>query len=331
MDRTDSANSYDVLLIAPDPSDRAAIARALKVRLNARVSEHGSARSALVSYSSARFDALLCDSNLKGPDCWCLLRMIRSGRFGYAETPAFILASSQEHPALSGLADEFTQVFDSSSPDDAVDQIARHRSTHHRSTVLIVEDEANAAAAAQRALAKYFDVELCRDAQSALLAWRARRHELILLDLMLPGMSGADLLPLILKDQPDQPVIILTAYDALETHQELMLSGATEFLSKPNNMRDLPGLCSRILRDHALLQSAKQARSAAEQLVQLSDRLQAANYTLVRGRTGEATMHLQRAMDVFRVSDTFRFNSPGDDQWTALVQEFQQPHAKQTN
>ena len=61
-------------------------------------------------------------------------------------------------------------------------------------------------------------------------------------------------------------------------------------------MRDLPGLCSRILRDHALLQSARQARSAAEQLVQLSDRLQAANYTLVRGRTGEATMHLQRAM-----------------------------------
>ena len=62
------------------------------------------------------------------------------------------------------------------------------------------------------------------------MAWRARRHELILLDLMLPGMSGADLLPLRLKDRPDQPVIVLTAYDALERHQELMLSGATEFL-----------------------------------------------------------------------------------------------------
>jgi DNA-binding NtrC family response regulator len=331
MDKSESANSYDVLLVAPDPSDRAAISRVLKARLGARVSEHGSARSALVSYSSARFDALLCDSNLTNPDCWCFLRMVRSGRFGYAETPAFVLASPQEQPALSGLADEFTRVFDSSSPDDAIDQIDRHRSIHHRPTILIVEDEANAAAAAQRALGKYFEVEVCRDAESALTAWRARRHEMILLDLMLPGMSGADLLPLILKDQPSQPVIILTAYDALERHQELMLSGASEFLAKPNNMRDLPGLCSRILRDHALLQSAQRARSAAEQLVQLSDRLQAANYTLVRGRTGEATMHLQRAMDVFRVSDTFRRNSPGDDQWTALVQEFQQPHAKTTS
>jgi DNA-binding response OmpR family regulator len=257
--------------------------------------------------------------------------MIRSGRFGYPETPAFVLASPQEKPLLLGLADEFTRVFESSSPDDAIDRIARHRSACHRPSVLIVEDEDNAAAAAQRALNKYFEVEVCHDAESALLSWRARRHSLILLDLMLPGMSGADLLPLILQDQPDQPIIILTAYDAPERHQELMLSGATEFLSKPNNMRDLPGLCSRILRDHACLQSAKQARGAAEQLIQLSDRLQAANYTLLRGRTAEATLHLQRAMDVFRVSDAFRFNAPGDDLWTALVQEFQNLRVKNTN
>jgi DNA-binding NtrC family response regulator len=148
--------------------------------------------------------------------------------------------------------------------------------------------------------------------------------------LMLPGMSGAELLPLILQDQPDQPVIVLTAYDAPERHQELMLSGATEFLSKPNNMRELPGLCSRILRDHACLESAKQARSAAEQLVQLSDRLHAVNYTLSRGRTAEATLHVQRAMDVFRVTDSFRYNAPGDDLWTALVQEFERPRKKNT-
>jgi DNA-binding NtrC family response regulator len=147
---------------------------------------------------------------------------------------------------------------------------------------------------------------------------------------MLPGMSGADLLPLILRDRPDQPVIILTAYDAPENHQELMLSGAMEFLSKPNDMRELPGLCSRILRDHAFLQSARQARSAAEQLVQLSDRLHAVNYTLRRGRTAEATLHVQRAMDVFRTTDNFRYNAPGDDLWTTLVQEFERRQEKHT-
>ncbi len=324
----DSAHSYDVLLITPDPSDRAAIGRALKMQLDARVSDHGSARSAIGSYSNTRFDAIVCDSALENPDCWCLLRMIRSGRFGFPETPAFVLALPHEQPALSAIADAFTRVLDGSSPDEIVAQIVRHRAAHHRPLVLVVEDEPSAAAAAERALNKYFGVETCQDAESALLAWRTRRHELIILDLMLPGMSGAELLPLILQDQPDQLVIVLTAYDAPERHQELMFSGATEFLSKPNNMRELPGLCSRILRDHACLQSARQARSAAERLVQLSDRLHAVNYTLSRGRTAEATLHVQRAMDVFRATDAFRYNAPGDDLWTALVQEFECPPEK---
>jgi CheY-like chemotaxis protein len=299
-------------------------------RLSGARFELSSARSALTSYSNVRFDAIVSDGTLENPDCWCLLRMIRSGRFGFAETPAFVLASPQEQAALSGLADDFTRVLDGSSPEETVDQIVSHRAAHHRPLVLLVEDEPNAAAAAERALNKYFNIEACPDAESALLAWRARRHELIILDLMLPGMSGAELLPLILQDQPDQPIIILTAYDAPERHQELMLSGATEFLSKPNNMRELPGLCSRILRDHACLQSARQARNAAEQLVQLSDRLRAVNYTLSRGRTAEATLHVQRAMDVFRTTDDFRYNAPGDDLWTTLVQEFERPQEKQT-
>src|ERR1700722_13154708 len=120
MDTTEAANSYDVLLVAPDPSDRAAIGRALRERLSARISEHSSARSALTSYLKARFDAVVCDSTLASPDCWCLLRMIRSGRFGFAETPAFVLALPQEELALSGMTDAFTRVLGSLSPDDAV-------------------------------------------------------------------------------------------------------------------------------------------------------------------------------------------------------------------
>jgi CheY-like chemotaxis protein len=324
----ESANSYDVLLLAPDLGARAVLRHTLRKHLGARISEHGAAQSALTSYLNARFDAIVCDSALTSPDCWCFLRMIRSGRFGFAETPAFVLTSLQEHAALSGIADEFTRVIYSPSPDDTAEQINRSRSTQHRPLVLLVEDEPNAAATAERALQKHFNVDTCADAESALLSWRARKHELILLDLMLPGISGAELLPLILQERPDQPVVVLTAYDAPERHQELILAGATDFLSKPNNMRELPGLCSRILRDHACLQSARQARSAAEQLVQLSDRLHAVNYTLTRGRTAEATLHVQRAMDLFRATEDFRYNAPGDDLWTTLVQEFERPQVR---
>jgi CheY-like chemotaxis protein len=319
----ETATSYDVLLVAPEPGLRSAIASAIKDRLRARIGAHGSARAALSTFMRTRFDAIVCDGELENPDCWCLLRMVRSGRFGFSETPAFIFASPEELSALRSLADDFTDVFPASSPEEIADHLLAHGSARHRPTLLLVEDEPLAAAAAERALVKYFDVEPRPDAESALLAWRARRHELVILDLMLPGMSGTELLPQLLQDRPDQPVIILTAYDAPEQHQELMLSGATEFLSKPINLHDLPGLCSRILRDHAALRSARQARSAAAQMDQITDRLRAVSYTLNRGRTAEAALHVQRAIDVFRVSDVFRYKDPGDDQWTTLVQEFE--------
>ena len=96
-------STYDVLLTAREPGTREAIAQALRDTLVARI-----------SYTRPRFDAVLCDSGPENPDCWCFLPMIRSGRFGgFPDTPAFVLASPEEHAALSALADDLTHVLDS--------------------------------------------------------------------------------------------------------------------------------------------------------------------------------------------------------------------------
>jgi DNA-binding response OmpR family regulator len=93
-------------------------------------------------------------------------------------------------------------------------------------TMLIVEDEALAAAAAREALEKAYRVEVAYDGGTALRVWREAMHELVLLDLMLPDISGVELLTTMMIERPSQVVIVLTAYDAPEQHQELVLAGA---------------------------------------------------------------------------------------------------------
>src|SRR6202043_3068484 len=97
---------------------------------------------------------------------------------------------------------------------------------------------------------------------SALSAWGERHHALVILDLGLPDIPGSQVLERLLAQQPDQCVIILTAQDAPEAHQALMLSGATQFLSKPIDLHYLANACARALREHAFLINAERSRTA---------------------------------------------------------------------
>lgn len=68
-----------------------------------------------------------------------------------------------------------------------------------------------------------------------LLHYRNRRFDLILLDLMLPGKSGAD----VLKEIEGTPVIVLTAVDALDSKVQLLTQGANDYITKPFQIREL--------------------------------------------------------------------------------------------
>lgn len=69
----------------------------------------------------------------------------------------------------------------------------------------------------------------------ALLLLEKQRPDLILLDLMLPGLSGERLLPLI----KNTPVIIVSAKADVEEKVELLLAGAADYIVKPFEMREL--------------------------------------------------------------------------------------------
>ena len=73
----------------------------------------------------------------------------------------------------------------------------------------------------------------CQDSREVILLLSQQDSSLVLLDLSMPHISGRDLLPLIVQDYPDIPVIIVTALNEVETAVECMKAGAFDYLVKP--------------------------------------------------------------------------------------------------
>jgi len=61
----------------------------------------------------------------------------------------------------------------------------------------------------------------------------AEKPDIVFLDLMMPDMTGEDILKKIKKDYPDIPVIIITALSDSKKAVELLVQGASDYLTKP--------------------------------------------------------------------------------------------------
>jgi two-component system cell cycle response regulator len=102
--------------------------------------------------------------------------------------------------------------------------------------ILIVDDvEANVRVLEARLQAEYFDVRTAFSGSDALSAVMAERVDLVLLDVMMPDMSGFDVCAAIKADPRTSqvPVIMVTALDQAEDRVRGLESGADDFLTKP--------------------------------------------------------------------------------------------------
>ncbi len=102
--------------------------------------------------------------------------------------------------------------------------------------ILIVEDEPNIAKSLNFLLARAeFDVETVADGVVALGRLQAEIYSAVVLDIMLPGMDGFEVLKAIRSDDrlADLPVIVLTAKGQTNDRKTAEAIGATAFITKP--------------------------------------------------------------------------------------------------
>jgi len=103
--------------------------------------------------------------------------------------------------------------------------------------VLIVDDEGEIRSSVRTALllAGITNLTEREDGDAAAAAIREQSFAGVVLDLMMPGISGLDLLSLILEERPETPVIVATGTGDVETVVKCMRAGAFDYLEKPIN------------------------------------------------------------------------------------------------
>ncbi len=125
-------------------------------------------------------------------------------------------------------------------------------------TVLVVDDEASNVQSLQRIFAKEgLRVLTAGSGREALDHCRQHRVHVVLSDLMMPGMSGIDLIKALSTVAPDAEVVMMTAYGTIETAVEAMREGAYDFVEKPLKRMQIVKTVRKAAERHALVAENK--------------------------------------------------------------------------
>lgn len=130
--------------------------------------------------------------------------------------------------------------------------------------VLVVEDERKVAKALQEGLEREsYSVAVAHTGEDGYFQASAEQFDLIILDVMLPGRNGIEVLAALRRQEPKVPVLLLTARDSVEDRVLGLDSGADDYLVKPFAFPEL------LARVRALLRRGRVEPAATLRLVDL--------------------------------------------------------------
>lgn len=119
--------------------------------------------------------------------------------------------------------------------------------------ILVVDDEPQIRDLCARALEKEeYEIDLAKDAESALDLLKERDYNLAFVDLKLPGMDGIELLKKLKVDHPSTEVVIITGFATIETAVKAIKLGAYDYITKPFDIHLLRLVAHRCLEKQRL-------------------------------------------------------------------------------
>jgi two-component system OmpR family response regulator len=106
--------------------------------------------------------------------------------------------------------------------------------------MLVVDDEDRICRFLGRALRSAgYEVDSATSGPAALQAVRAQEYDMVVLDLMLPGVHGSEVLRRMLDERPDRRILVLSAMTGVEARVGCLEAGAVDFLAKPFALAEL--------------------------------------------------------------------------------------------
>jgi len=134
--------------------------------------------------------------------------------------------------------------------------------------ILIVDDKEPMRDVLRKFLAsENYSVETAENGRDALEKFKSDSFELVLSDIKMPAMDGAELLTEILKINPRQIVILMTAFGSIEAAVEAIRRGATDYVSKPFQMEDVLFRVARALNERKLEKRVAELESRIDEQI----------------------------------------------------------------
>ncbi len=136
--------------------------------------------------------------------------------------------------------------------------------------ILVIDDEVGMREGCRRALASYsYRVETAEHGAEGLRKLREAPFDLVLVDAMMPGMSGIELLERIHEQDPDLVCVMITGYATVDLAAQAMKHGAHDFLPKPFTSDELLAVVQRGLAERQRRIQLKQQEVQQDEFQQL--------------------------------------------------------------
>jgi len=138
----------------------------------------------------------------------------------------------------------------------------------HTPTILVIDDEARIRDACQLVLSeKGYEVEIAPDGELGLQMINDKHFDIVLVDLMMPTISGFDVLSEIRSHHLDTVVIVITGYATLEHSIEAMKKGAFDFIPKPFTPDQLRAVVEKSFKYTRALKDISESKSRLRVMV----------------------------------------------------------------
>jgi YesN/AraC family two-component response regulator len=122
-------------------------------------------------------------------------------------------------------------------------------SEKNKKKILVVDDEITVCKSIRQAIvSEDYEVDTALSGEEALKKDKDKTYDLVITDLMMPGISGLDLLQKLKGARPGMNVIMVTGYPTIKTAVQSVKLGAFDYLPKPFTPAELRGLVSRAFK-----------------------------------------------------------------------------------
>jgi response regulator RpfG family c-di-GMP phosphodiesterase len=137
-----------------------------------------------------------------------------------------------------------------------------------KASLLIADDEAEIRKVLQDCLCGSYDCTTVGSAEEALALLQAREFDLILSDITMDGMSGLEMVPLVLARSPETVIIMISGAQTIESAIEALRVGAFDYIMKPFDLKHVELIIRRAREHQRLLQSRRRYESYLENLIE---------------------------------------------------------------